>query len=223
MYSYDLRGAEEEFRKAIQLNPSDASAHNGYHAVLSDRGRWAEALRQIETAVELDPLSPVFCSNHGWTYYYLGDTQRALELCKRAVDLGGSSARASVAYLYGKMRMFDEMKREYRAWVELMGDSFPFAELWVRASTAYLEGRKEALRGLLPEAEAHVWEENGPDAYTIARIYFYLGENDKGFDWLERSYSKREVVLLGVASEQDLSGVRTDPRYLDLLKRLGLD
>jgi hypothetical protein len=54
-------------------------------------------------------------------------------------------------------------------------------------------------------------------------MHFYLAENDKGFEWLERSYSDKEDTVLGIKTDINLDGVRTDPRYLDLLKRLGLD
>jgi TolB-like protein len=223
MYSYDARGAEDELKKAIQLKPSVADALNGYHFILLFRHRWDEALEHMEKAVGLDPLSPLLCSNHGWDYYYKGDYRRALELCKRAVDLGGSNVRQSVAFLYGKMKMFEEMRREYEAWVELRKGSRPLAEKGARASMAYLEDDKETVRGLLPELETHVGEEQGIDAFTIASYYFYLGENDKGFGWLERSYSRREGLLLWITIEPRFDNVRSDPRYLDLVKRLGLE
>jgi len=222
MYSYDMRGAEAEFKKAIQLKPSDTFAHNGYHMLLQLRHRWDEALEHIEAAVRLDPLSPLLCVNHGWNYYCRGDYRRALELCKRAVELGGSDLQSSVAFMYGKMKMFEEMKHEYKAWVELCKDSYPLAETLARARIAYFEDNKEAVRRLLPELRAHVGGEEGTSALNIASYYFYLGENDKGFEWLERSYSRREIALLWLAFDPDFDGIRNDPRYLDLVKRLGL-
>lgn len=98
MYSYNVRGAEDEFKKAIQLKPSDATAHHGYYCILLFRHRWNEALEHIEAAVRLDPLSPTRCGLYGWYYYYRGDYLRALELCKRAVELGGSDDRGMVAF-----------------------------------------------------------------------------------------------------------------------------
>jgi len=223
MYDYDIRGAEVEFKKAIQLKPSDVDAHNGYHFILLIRHRWDEALEQMEMAVNIDPLSPVLCSNHGWYYSYKGDYPKALELLKRAVQLGGSDVRSGVAFMYGKMKRFEEMRREYETWAELLKGDWPLAEEFARAQMAYLEDDKEALRGLLPELETHVGEENGISALDIASYNFYLGENDKGFDWLERSYSRREAGIPWITVSPWLDNVRTDPRYLDLLKRLGLD
>jgi tetratricopeptide (TPR) repeat protein len=231
MYSYDIKRAEDEFKKAIQLKPSDAGAHNGYCCTLLYRLKWDEAFEHIETAMGLNPLSPELCANHGRDYYMTGDYHRALELFERAVDLGGSNERADVAFMYGKMKMFEEMRHEYAAWVELRKDSRPLADKAARAQMAYLEDDKETLRGLLPELEAHVGEENGIDTlfpgYTpmviIAGYYFYLGENDKGFECLERGYSRKEPLLLDITNWPAFGGVRTDPRYLNLLKRLGLD
>jgi len=223
MYSYDIRGAEDGFKKAIQLKQSNADAHNGYHFILLFRHRWDEALEHIEAAVTLDPLSPLLCGVHAWDYYYRGDYRKALELCKRSVDLGGSSGRASIAFLYGKMKMFEEMRREYKAWVELRKDFLPLADTYARANIAYLEDDKETFRRLMPELESQVGKEHGTDACGVASDYFYLGDNEKGYEWLERSYSRREPLLLWVTVNTDFDGIRSDPRYLDLLKRLGLD
>ncbi|HYC12088.1 MAG TPA: adenylate/guanylate cyclase domain-containing protein [Nitrososphaerales archaeon] len=222
MYSYDISGAEDEFRKAIQSKPSDTSAHNGYYWILSFRHRWDEALEHIETAVGLDPLSPLLAMNHAAFYYYRGDYSKALELYQRSVDLGGSTARASVASTYGRMRRFEEMTREYEAWVDLRRGSLPLAEEYARLNVARFRNDNEAFRKLLRGIESHFGEENGPAGYEIASDYFYLGEKDKGFEWLEHSYSRREHILLWITIHPDLGGVRTDPRYLDLLKRLGL-
>jgi tetratricopeptide (TPR) repeat protein len=229
MYSYDIKGAEEAFKKAIQLKPSDVHAHNGYYFIMQLRHRWDESLEHIETAVRLNPLSPELYANQGWDYYFRGDYRKALELFKRAVDLGGSNKRAEVAFMYGKMKMFEEMRREYETWVQVRKDSYPLAEKVARAQMAYLEDDKEILRGLLAELETHVGDEKGIDALLstnpmvlLATYYFYLGENEKGFDRLERSYSRREQDLPWITMYPDFDSVRNDPRYLDLVKRLGI-
>jgi len=87
---------------------------------------------------------------------------------------------------------------------------------------AYFENDDGTLRKLLPELEAH-FQDVGMNAIEIAGLHFHLNENDKGFEWLERSYSRQEPFLPEITYNPDLDGVRNDPRYFDLLKRLGLE
>jgi TolB-like protein len=219
---YDLRHAEEEFKKAIELKPSYATAHQWYQLnVLVPELRWDEALRHIEKAVELDPLSPIMHVNLALYYMAKRDYSRAVEPDKRAVELGLKLAHGNLGWAYGMMKMHDDMKREFATWVEVAQDTYPLAKLVAEVNIAYCQDDSETLSRLLPELEAHC-QEPLVSSYMIAETYFHLGENDKGFKWLERSYSTRESSLLDLTSEKDFDGVRTDPRYLDLLKRLGL-
>jgi tetratricopeptide (TPR) repeat protein len=221
------REGEEELRKAIELKPSYATAHHWYYLMLRSQSRWKEALEQIEKAVELDPLSAVICWNHAGFYFATEDYHRALELSKKAAELGIVSFDrnmfwdCSTATSYGKLKMFDEMKREFAAQVSLLRSTYPLIQVAVDAQIAYFEDDSKTLKRLLPELEAH--PETSAEAYSIARYYFFLGDNDKGFNWLEKSYSMKEFGLRHIQNDHDFDGVRNDPRYLDLLKRLGLD
>ncbi len=228
---YDLRLAEVEFRKAIELKPSYATAHQWYFTLLVAQLEWDRALEEIERAVELDPFSPIINLNHGFYYFFRGDYGRALEFYRRvamldpgrsAIDLSFAGAPSGIADVYGKLGMFDDMKREFAKFVNLLQDTYPLVKLRAEARMAYLQDDRGALRKVLPELEARL-KETGSNAYSIACFYFYLGENDKGFQWLEKSYADREDTLLYIKWDWDLDPVRTDPRYLDLLKRLGLD
>ena len=221
---YDLRQAEEEFTKALELKPSYATAHQWYHFVLLSELRWEEALEQIEKAVELDPLSPITNKNYGDFYAARRDYQRALELYQRAaaLDPGFPSLHWRMAAAYGKMKMFDDMKREAGRYVDLLQGEYPLIGKIAEAMTACLEGDNQRVRRLLPEVETHL-QESMETAYGIACLYFCIGENNKGFEWLERSYSNREDSLPSfIRWDPDLDGARNDPRYLDLVKRLGL-
>jgi TolB-like protein/TPR repeat protein len=223
-HEYDLPRAEEEFRRAIELKPSYATAHQWYYfEVLAPQLRWDEALEQIEKAVELDPLSPMINLNHGYYYFYRKDYAKAIEWYKRVVELGFNPAHGDLAFSYGKMKMFDDMRREYATLVKVCQDLWPHLRLHVDGAIAYLQDDREAYKRLLTELESHFGEERGPDALVIADGCFYLGEKDKGFEWLERSYARKEPNLTYIKCDEFLDGVRTDPRYLGLLKRLGLD
>jgi hypothetical protein len=105
--------------------------------------------------------------------------------------------------------------------VELLRGSYPLVRVVADAEIAYLEDDRQTLRRLLPELETHM-QETMSNYYSIACFHFYLGDNDRGLEWLERSYSSREGSLLGIKLDADLDGVRADPRYLNLLGKLGL-
>jgi TolB-like protein/Tfp pilus assembly protein PilF len=219
---YDLRRAEEEFRKAIELKPSYATAHQWYAFVLRSELRWDEALKEIEKAVELDPLSGVIVFNLGFYYMVRRDWQRAAEKFKIALELGSEVAHGNLFWAYGMMKLYDQMDKEAEASARYLQDILPRIRTRIDADRAYFKGDKETVRRLLPELEANP-KETGVGATGIAALYFFLGDVDKGFEWLERAYSKREEGLLEIQWDWDLDGVRTDPRYLNLLKRLGLD
>ena len=220
MEEYRPRQAEEEFKKAIELNPNYAYARRWYSWALMTMLRWGEALAQGEKAVELDPLTSANIFSVAHVCYHRGDYGRTLELGKRiaALDPDYPGLHFYNLLIYGKLNMPDEARREAEAWVELEPSASIAAKCWL----AFTNEEKETLRRLLPEWAAH-FQESGFGAYYIASMYFFLGDNDKGFEWLERSYSRREGDIMEVTNEQEFNSVRTDPRYLDLVKRLGLE
>src|SRR3989441_10117265 len=221
---FDLRGSEEEFMKAIELKPSYATAHQWYFHQLLPELRWDEALTQIEKALELDPLSQIINLNHAGYFTAKRDYAKALELNKKAVELdpGYALAHFELAGVYGRMRMFNDMRREFMTGVGLVQASYPQVAKLTDAMIAYLEDDKEKVRRLMPELEAHIGEPLSSDALLMAGLCFFLVENDKGFEWLEKSYSRRESSLLSIAVDEMFDAVRADPRYQNLLERLGL-
>jgi adenylate cyclase len=221
LFEYNVRQAEDEFKRAIELKPSHATAHQWYMWALLPQLRWDEAREQIEKAVELDPLSPIINHNHGYFYYSMREYAKAIEPYRRAVELGLKSAHGDVASAYGRMKMFDEMRREAAAYGELLQESFPFAREAASMMCAFREGDRQAIERSLPALEAH-FQDAGFSAYVVAMFHFFLGANDKGFEWLERSYSRAEDSLIGITYDPDFDGIRADPRYLELVKRLGL-
>jgi adenylate cyclase len=219
---YNLRQAEEEFEEAIGLKPSYATAHQWYAWVLAAQLRWDEALEQMNKALELDPLSPIINDNKGSYFTWRRDYDKSIEPFRRAVELGMKSAHGDLALSYGRMRAYDDMRREAAILVELLQDSVPVMKMVADAWTAHLEGNRPEIQRILPQLETH-FQDAGINMHDIAMFHFGLGENDKGFEWLERSYHMKEADLIFMKSEPELDGVRTDPKYLDLLRRLGLD
>jgi tetratricopeptide (TPR) repeat protein len=219
---YALRSAEEEYRKAIELKPSYATAHQWYSFVLRSELRWNEALWESEKAIELDPLSGIIIYNLGLYYWARRDWQRTAEKFKIALELGLEGCHDDLSWAYGMMKLYDQMEKEAEACARYIQDIFPRIRTYIDVRRAYFKGDKVTVRRLLPELEAHP-KEAGANLGWVADFHFFLGDVDKGFEWLEQAYSKRESGLLGIQYDWFLDGVRTDPRYLDLVKRLGLD
>jgi adenylate cyclase len=221
---YDLHRAEDEFRIATDLKPSYASAHQWYSQLLTAQLRWEEALSHIEKAAELDPFSQVICMVHTFVYEAKRDYGSGLRLAQRAVELNpdDGSCRLELAWLYGKMRMFDWMEKEAENGLGLVKKAVPFAEVGRDAMLAYLRDDKEKVRRMLPDLKAHLGETFTAVRF-IADLHFYLGETDEGFEWLEKSFKKKEFDLFYIKSDEFLDGVRTDGRYLRFLEKLGLE
>src|SRR5207253_9830068 len=154
----DFKGAEEEFKKAIELKPSYATAHQWYFQILEAESRWDEALKQIEKAVELDPFSQMINLNHAMYYDSRTGYAKALELGKKAVELnpGFAYAHLQLAETYAKMKSLDDAKRQSRIGVELVQAAYPHALKRMKALLAYLGDDKEAVRRLLPGLEANL-------------------------------------------------------------------
>jgi len=224
MDEYEFRGAVEGFRRAIELKPNYALAHQWYSYIFFHQQRWDEALEENEKAVELDPLSPGAIFNQAHMYFHMKDYGKAIELWKRvtALDPGYVGAHFMMTYVYALLKMVEDVRREATIYAELVRDSCPLAGLFRDFHIAYAEDNIEAMRRLAPEVEVH-FREVGYGAYNVAATFFSIGENDKGFEWLERCYSWRDPTILEIKCDQEnMHRVCTDPRYLDLLKRLGL-
>ena len=219
-----LRQAEEEYRKAIELKPSYAFARMWYYQLLDNQQRWDEAKEQIEKAVELDPLSPVVVMNMGNLHFDKREYQKALEFFKRSAELDPAFyfAHNAMFMAYGRMRMFDEMRKEGEVCVRLVKDTYPHIQAWFDYYSAFFEDDKEKVRRILPELEAYD-KDPGWSPYPIAGGYFLLGENDRGFELLELTYSKWSDALPNIKNGFFFDAIRNDPKYLDLVKRLGLE
>jgi len=225
VYEYKLKRAEEEFQKAIALKPSYATAHQWYFALLMSQLRFEEARVQISSALELDPLSPIMHLNHAiFCQYALKNLRASLEEARRCVELNPELANGHdfLSQIYGKLKMFDEMRNEADLYVRILRDDFPYVEARMKLIMAWLQGDRRAMAKLLPEIASHM-QESFSTSLDIAGFHLYLGEIDKGFEWLERAFVESPSDLVLVKYNELLDNVRTDPRYLNLLRRLGLE
>jgi tetratricopeptide (TPR) repeat protein len=221
-YEWDWRGAEREFKRAIELNPNYATAYQFYGLLLKGVGRPEEGLVQNRKAQELDPLTLTINYALGSTFYSMRQHDQAIEQFRRALDLEPNFAFACVglARAYEAKGMYAEAIAEFQKAVGLF-EREPFALHGLGHAYA-VSGKRSEARKVLEELH-QLRKQRYVSAYWIAVVYAGLGENDQAWEWFERAYEERATFLShDFKTDPRLDGLRSDPRYQDLLKRMGL-
>jgi adenylate cyclase len=220
-YERDWESAEKEFRRAIELNPSYATAHQWYAIFLGMQGRLDEAQREVKKALELDPLSLIINVNVGDGHFYNGEYDKAIAQYRSVIDMdpGFAVAYSSSIPSYVRRGMFDEALEAAKMSAKLTGHPF-----WGKMARAYVlasMGRKGDARRLLKQAEGGYAEEH-LSPYFFAAVLVLTGDKEGGFRWLQRAYDEHDSGLGSLYIDPDLESIRGDPRYLEMLRKVGL-
>jgi len=213
--------AEEAFKRAIRLNPNYSTAPHWYSLYLLDLGRIDEAMAEIKRAHELDPLSLVIGTTLTYAYIAKGDVNSSIAQCKRVIDLDPNFPRAheylGLAYL--KQGRHSEAIRELQKAVELSGrERRPLRDLGYGYA---ISGRRAEALAALKELEGK-YEKHEAIGQDLAAVYAGLGEKDQAFAWLEKDFQARSGLLAWIRWTPPFDSLRSDPRYADLLRRMGL-
>ncbi len=214
-YLYDWTGAELEFKRSIELNPNYPTAHQWYGEMLTCLGRFDEALAEHRRSLEIDPLSLPLNWTYGRALYFARRYDEALIQLKKAVDLDTNFARThrTLAEYYRLKKDFGASVEERAKFFDLSGN--PEAAALVRQVFAK-EGWPAFLR---LSASNQTLNDN---LWVRAKAYDELGERNAAFAELEKAYANRSTSLLWLKIEPGFDTLRDDPRYKDLLKRMGL-
>jgi serine/threonine protein kinase/tetratricopeptide (TPR) repeat protein len=220
LVDWDWAGAEAEYRKAIGLNPNDATSHHWYALLLENLGRLNEALAEIEKALALDPASPQINANHAGILTEMQRYDDALAELNRLIAANPEfpvnyGMRGNVYWHLGNQDAAvadraTEMKKNGRPeWAEAFAAGYRNAKL-KGACTALIEVlKKESQREYVSPNE-------------MARYYGLMGDRDHTFEWLEKGYAERSARMEYLKLEDFLEPFHSDPRYTDLLRRMGL-
>jgi tetratricopeptide (TPR) repeat protein len=215
-YEWDWQGAEREFRLAIQLNPNYATAHQRYSLFLPVAGRFDEAVAEARRARELDPLSLPINENVGDILYLARRYPEAEEQLRRTLELDPNYgvARGTLAKVYEAQGRYEE------ALNERLAGAPPETAAGIRKIFA-ASGIKGVWRHWLDQRLERAKSEYVSPA-DIALFYARLGERDEAFAWLERAMQERSILFNYLASDARFDNLRPDPRFPELLGRVGL-
>ncbi len=218
---WDWDGAEEEFRRAIQLNPGHATARQWHATYLNVIGRPNEALTESRRAQELDPLSPMIGVKVGNKLRALGRHDEAITQYNSVLEIDPlfSFAHIGLAGAHVAKGEYEEAIAEIER-----GISCPGPEGWRDLALAYIHavaGREDQARELLAEAEGSAREGRDHASY-MAAIHLALGERERALDWIEWACEEPSTEVLRVMADPRFAALRSDPRFVAIRRKVGL-
>jgi eukaryotic-like serine/threonine-protein kinase len=217
--------AEREFRRGIELNPNNAISHAVYSEILGTQEHFDESVAEGERAQTLDPLSPHAHTALGYAYLSTHRYDEAITQFQSALELdpNAGNIRAQLAWVYGVKHMYPQAIAEYDKIAEpekAMTEENQTVTSGMGWLYAVAGRRADALQLVkeFKELSSHAYV----DPYNIAVIYAGLGDKDEVFQWLEKGYEQRSSGMPYLTTDPFWYGIRSDPRYADLRRRMGL-
>lgn len=221
-FDWDWAAAETEFRRAIELNPNYSAAHQWYALLLAAVGRRGEALAQAKKGQELDPVSQTTNAIMGRILYYAGQHREAIERLQRTVELNPDSvaSRVLLGLAYERNSNFEEAIAAFQTAADLSERTHSLTLGLLGQAYAITGNTRVAIR-ILEEVDA-LSKQVYVSPMTIALIHAGLRNNDEAFRWLEKAYEERSAWLVHLRDEPVFDTLRSDPRFADLVRRVGL-
>lgn len=218
-YDWQWREAEKEYKRALNLNPGYATAHQWYAEYLTAMGRSDEAIAEIERAHELDPLSLIINAILGWVFYYAGRHDRAIQQFHKTLELDANFARAHfyLGRTYLQKEMFEQAIGEFQKAIDLSRGS-PAMVAGLAHAYAVAGQRGKAIETLDDLKELSRRKYLPP--YETALIYAGLGERDQALAWLEKAYEERSSLLVFLKADPRVDSLRSNSRFQELVRRL---
>ena len=221
-YDWNWSEAEKEFKLSIELKPDYATAHQWYAIhYLTATGRLEEALQEMKKALELEPTSLVMNTFVGATLYYMGRYDEAIDQCRKTIEMDPNFAVAHwhLGLAYEQKQMFDAAIEEFQKSVSLSGDS-PLMIAALGHAYAMSQKKREANKILRQLHELAKQRYVSP--YEVAAIYVALGNNEQAFQFLEKACREHSFHLVYLNVWPQFESIRSDPRFQDLVQRIGL-
>ncbi len=219
-HCWDWINAERAFQRALELNPNYATGHHWYGEYFSITGQHDKAIAELKQALELDPLSLVINTVLAWKLCYAGRLDEAFEQCQKTLELDArfGPALTVLGLIYERRGQYDKAIEHFQAEMEIMGKTIP--NLTSIGYTYAVSGQHKQAYRILDELKKTDQKKVSP--YHIGSVYSGLGEIDQAFEWFEQAYDQHQWVLIYLKNAHRISPLRKDPRYNDLLGRMGL-
>jgi len=228
-YEWDFAGAEREIKRAMEIDPGSAQIHAEFALLLRDLGKREEAIKEIKLARDLDPLRLRVRANVGNVLYFARKYAEAEQELKRELEFEPDNCiiYINLQRVYSEMGRYEEALEfgapKYRECA--FGNQTMDLEL-VNARQAYVYarmGKAEEARKILRGRESISAYGEFVSRVFLAAAYGWLGEKDKAFRLLEKAYEERDSKLVLLKVDPRLDSLRSDPRFTDLLRRIGLE
>jgi len=223
-YDWDFPRGEAEYRKAFELDPNDATAHQWYAEDIGlIGGREQEAIAEANHAHQLDPLSPIISRSMGDARALARQYDQGIEICRKLANENPAFAQAHecLADAYWGKRMYPQVIEERTAFAQLAGDRNESDFASALDQGLHAAGWKGAL-GKAIEVRKAQRNAGYSSAYKIAALYADLGDRDHAFEWLDTAYRERNDLMLSLKTDFLLDSLRSDPRFAELVRRVGL-
>jgi len=216
-YEWDSDGAEREYRRAIELNPNNATAHQWYAEKLAATGRQDEALAEMRRAQELDPVSLAVGVVHGRVFYIGRQYDRAIEQYRKTLEMDPTFPMGHLSLGRALIQKGDLEGglRECQQAARLAGNH-PFELTWLAYANGMAGNKSETLR-LLHQVEA-VAQQSYVASYDIAAVHVSIGESSEAVALLNKAYEERFYSLLLMRIEPEFEPLRNDPGFERLVK-----
>jgi tetratricopeptide (TPR) repeat protein len=227
-YDWDFAGGEAEIKRALELDPNDATAHQWYGWDLGlIGGREQEALAEINRAHQLDPLSLIIGYDVGIIHLFARRYDEAIAVCKKLASENPTyaPAHACLADAYVGKRMYPQVIEEYKMVVQLSEEpsraEFESVLIQGYGSGSWKGALTKGLEFSQGQRKTKPSSENG-SPYYIAALYAELGDKDHAFQWFNTAYQEHDTHLLSLNTDYTLDPVRSDPRFSELVRKVGL-
>jgi tetratricopeptide (TPR) repeat protein len=220
-FEWDWAGAERSWRRALELGPGNADVHRGYAEFLAFMTRFEEAVEEAQKAIDLDPLTLVNQQTLGWIYYHAGRFDESIAQFEKTLVLleefpnsaKEMQIRRQLIWNYMAKGMHETALALIEAWDERWGDPSGSSNCDVDRAGIYIAmGRGDEVQELIDDILSR--------EIVIPWIAEALGERELAFRMLEKLYEEKNTFMVFTKMAIELEGLRSDPRYDDLIRRL---